>query len=107
MIAGNLRTLMRHGVRIALGSDRFRATSTSEARALLRLGVVAPLTALKMWCETTPAAIFPERRIGRLSDGYEASFLVLEGNPLEDFANTGRILMRVKRGRVLPEPQAP
>ena len=36
-----------------------------------------------------------------LKDGYEASFLVLAGNPLEDFQNTGRIEMRVKQGMVL------
>lgn len=104
VIVGNLRMLMRHGVRIALGSDRFRSTSTAEARALHRLAVVDNLTLLKMWCEVTPATIFPGRKIGRLRDGDEASFLVLDGNPLEDFANTGRIRMRVKQGRVLPEP---
>jgi imidazolonepropionase-like amidohydrolase len=104
MIVGNLRMLMRHGVRIAVGSDRYRSTSTAEAQALHRLGVADNLTLLKMWCEETPATIFPGRKIGRLRDGYEASFLVLDGNPLDDFANTGRMRMRVKRGRVLPEP---
>jgi len=104
MVVGNLRTLLRHGVRIALGSDRYRSTSTAEALALHRLAVADNLTLLKMWCETTPATIFPGRRIGRLRDGYEASFLVLDGNPLDDFANTGRIRMRVSQGRVLPEP---
>jgi imidazolonepropionase-like amidohydrolase len=104
MVVGNLQTLMRRGVRIALGSDRYRSTSTPEALALHRLAVADNLTLLKMWCETTPATIFPGREIGRLRDGYEASFLVLEGNPLDDFANTGRIRMRVKQGRVLPEP---
>jgi len=39
MITGNLRALHRHGVPIALGSDRFRGTATSEAMALHGLGV--------------------------------------------------------------------
>ena len=42
------------------------------------------------------------RRIGRLADGYEASFLGLNGNPLEDFANTARIGIRAKQGVMLP-----
>ena len=57
-----------------------------------------------MWCETTPRAIFPKRRIGRLEDGYEASFLALDGDPLADFGATKRIAMRVKQGVVLPAP---
>lgn len=104
MIVGNLGKLHRHGVAIALGSDRFRSTSTAEAMALHRLGVFDEPTLLKMWCEATAATIFPGRKIGRLEDGYEASFLVLEGDPLADFENVGRIRMRVKQGIILPEP---
>lgn len=104
MLVGNLRTLHRHGVAIALGSDRFRGTATAEALALHRLGVFDPGTLLRMWCEATAATIFPRRRIGRLEDGYEASFLVLEGDPLADFTNVTRIRMRVKQGEILPEP---
>ena len=56
-----------------------------------------------------PRSIFPERKIGRLEDGFEASFLVLEGDPLEDVANTQRIALRVKRGELLfpREPELP
>jgi len=61
-------------------------------------GFADNLTLLKMWSETTPLAIFPARKIGRLSPGYEASFLVLEGDPIADFANVKRIRKRVKRG---------
>ena len=45
--------------------------------------------------------IFPNRRIGKLADGYEASFLVLEGNPLEEPSNLLRISLRVKQGEIL------
>jgi imidazolonepropionase-like amidohydrolase len=57
-----------------------------------------------MWCETTSEAIFPGRKIGRLKDGYEANFLVLAGDPLKDFANTGKIEMRFKQGELLSLP---
>jgi hypothetical protein len=40
----------------------------------------------------------PHRRIGFLRDGYEASFLALEGNPLEDWRNVRRITLRFKQG---------
>ena len=61
-----------------------------------------------MWCAATPRAIFPARSIGALRPGYEASFLVLAGNPLIDFTNTQRILLRVKQGHVLgPAAYAP
>ncbi|HZI16976.1 MAG TPA: amidohydrolase family protein [Pyrinomonadaceae bacterium] len=97
----NLRLLSKHSVRIAIGSDSYRETSAPEARFLASLKVFDNLTLLKTWCETTAETIFPGRRIGRLKDGYEASFLVLAGDPLRDFANTGRIEMRFKQGELL------
>ena len=54
-----------------------------------------------MWSEDTARTIFPERRIGRFEEGWEASFIVLDGNPLEDFGAVERIGLRVKEGRVL------
>ena len=83
---------------LLLGSDRFGDTAATEAAALVRSGLFSNLELLRMWSVTTPRAIFPDRRIGRLSDGYEASFLVLEADPLADFANTRRIVRRVKQG---------
>lgn len=77
------------------------ATSLSEAMNLLELKIFDNLTLLKMWCETTPATIFPERKIGRLQEGYEASFLVLKKNPLENFEHVATITMRVKQGHRL------
>ncbi|HXD30938.1 MAG TPA: hypothetical protein VN643_07475 [Pyrinomonadaceae bacterium] len=41
------------------------------------------------------------RKIGHLKDGYEASFLVLSGNPLEDFQNIQKIERRFKQGDFL------
>ena len=49
---------------------------------MLQLGVYSPLEVLKMVTEATPQFIFPERQIGLLRDGYEASFLVYSGDPL-------------------------
>jgi imidazolonepropionase-like amidohydrolase len=101
VVSQNLRLLKDQGVPIAIGSDRYDLADASEARALHNLGVFSNLELLKMWCETTPATIFPNRKIGHLKDGYEASFLVLDGNPLEDFMSIEEIEMRVKQGQIL------
>ena len=101
----NLVLLKQHGVRLAVGSDRYAATATMEINYLSRLEIFEPVELLRMWTETTANTIFPNRRIGRLDEGYEASFLVLEGNPLEDFRNTRSIRIRVKQGFVLEEPE--
>lgn len=47
------------------------------------------------------ATIFPKRRVGYLKEGYEASFLVLNADPLQDFAAVQKIEMRVKQGEIL------
>jgi imidazolonepropionase-like amidohydrolase len=94
----NLRLLHRHGVKLAIGSDH-ADTSLAEALHLYELGLFDNLTLLKLWCEDTPRSIFPDRRIGRLQEGYEASFLVLRENPLERFEAVTQIDYRMKQGR--------
>jgi imidazolonepropionase-like amidohydrolase len=96
--AANLKPLRDAGVKIAIGPDVYTVTSLEEAMNLYDLKVFDNLTLLKMWCETSAATIFSRRKIGRLSDGYEASFLVLGGNPLERFENVKDIRVRFKQG---------
>lgn len=97
----NLSILNRHGVRLAVGSDDYGAVGVGEALQLVDVGVFSNLELLKIWIENTPRTIFPSRLIGRLEPGYEASFLVLDRNPLEDFTATQEIGLRVKRGLIL------
>lgn len=97
----NLRMLMKHGVKIAIGTDQYRRTTDTETNYLRGLELFDNLTLLKMWCETTPQTIFPNRKIARLEEGYEASFLVLEMNPLDDLDHLDSIDMRFKRGSLL------
>jgi hypothetical protein len=99
----NLRLLHRHGVALAIGSDHAE-TSLTEALNLYDLLVFDNVTLLQMWCETTARAIFPWRKIGRLEEGYEASFLVLNGDPLEDFTRVKTIRLRFKQGAPLSLP---
>jgi imidazolonepropionase-like amidohydrolase len=99
--AANLRTLKAAGVRLAIGSDNYGATSRSEVLYLGDLGVFTSLELLKLWSEATPNLIFPNRQFAALRDGYEASFVVLAADPLQDFANVQRVLLRVKQGHLL------
>jgi hypothetical protein len=101
LFSRNLRLLAKHHVQIAIGSDSYSKTSQAEAMSLAGLKIFDNLTLLKMWCEATPMAIFPNRKIGKLRDGHEASFLVLTGNPIQDFMNVKKIDMRIKQGEVL------
>jgi hypothetical protein len=101
LIVRNLQLLKKHHVRITIGSDQYRQNSVPEALNLHELKVFSNVELLKMWCEATPATIFPNRKIGHLENGYEASFLALSGDPLEDFLNVRKIELRVKQGEVL------
>ncbi|HEV8363755.1 MAG TPA: amidohydrolase family protein [Gemmatimonadaceae bacterium] len=101
LVRQNLRTLLRHGVRIAVGSDWYGQTAAREFAALKRLGLWDSRQLLDLWTETTPQSMFPRRRIGRLTDGYEASFLVLRANPLNDSTALSTITTRVKQGCIV------
>jgi predicted amidohydrolase YtcJ len=46
---------------------------------------------LRIWSETTPRAIFPNRQIGRLAPGYEASFLVVDEDPRVDLVYSSKL----------------
>ena len=98
----NLRVLRDAGVRLAIGSDGYRDDSVQEAAYLASLGVFTPLELLRLWSEATPRSIFPRRRVGCLEEGCEASLLVLDADPGAGVANTRRIALRMKDGRLLP-----
>jgi imidazolonepropionase-like amidohydrolase len=104
----NLRVLRRNRVSMAIGSDVYGSSARPEAAYMAGLGVFPPAELLRMWSQTTPALIFPTRRIGRLAPGYEASLLVLDCDPLARWECTGEIRLRIKEGmRIdLPPPAA-
>jgi hypothetical protein len=101
MIDYNFNILAKYHVSLAIGTDFYSQNSRYEMENIAALHLFSNLTLLKMWCETTAFAIFPHRKIGYLKDGYAANFLVLDGNPLEDLKNTGRIVIRVKEGVII------
>ena len=102
LIRGNLSVLKAAGVSIAFGSDNYQKTSEAEARTIGALRLFSPLEVLRMWSVVTPTMIVPTRRIARLEPGYEASFLVLDGDPTRSVDNLFRVTTHVKQGVVLP-----
>lgn len=95
-----LRRMLTSGVLVAVGSDDPQRTIRSEVTYWFNLGDLNLAAALRALCETTPQAIFPERKIGRFENGYEASFLVLPDNPLNNFLKMRAIQFKVKNGVV-------
>jgi hypothetical protein len=100
--ARNLNVLRKHRVPLLIGSDLFPGTAVTEINALAGSGLFSNLELLRMWSMATPRAIFPGRRIGALQAGYEASFLVLRADPLQNIRATQNIALRVKQGVPLP-----
>lgn len=97
----NLQTLKNAGVKIAIGCDYYRGYTRPEVNYLKYLNVFSNLELIKMWSETTPRTIFPKRMITKLNINYEASFLVLEKNPLKDLSALNNIVLKVKQGTTL------
>ncbi len=98
----NLKAFKDQGAKLAIGSDNFNGNSVREFHLLRKSGVFTNLELLKMWCENSTETIFPNRKVGHLTEGYEASFLVLGINPLIDISNlTEHIELRIKQGIIL------
>jgi imidazolonepropionase-like amidohydrolase len=100
----NLLKLKRAGVPILIGTDGVPDAAVGEARYLIELGVFTPKEALNALSRTTPAFIFPKRRLGRLESGYEASFIGLGADPTSDPAALAHVTVRVKQGTEITLP---
>lgn len=99
-----VRLLREHGAYLVVGGDNPRDTTAFSMQELRKTGMWTDLELLRIWSMATPRAIYPERKIGELAEGFEASFLALNANPLQDWNATGKIRMRFKQGEVLALP---
>ncbi len=71
------------------------------------LGLWTNQELLRTWAEFTPRSIFPERMIGRLEPGYEASLLVLSCDPIVRLECVEDIRIPIKQGEpVVVEPSS-
>jgi len=95
-----LRRLYKAGVPLAIGADSWKKTSLYSATYLEAQEMFTARELLHILCELTPQIIYPERQIGKLQPGYEASFLVLAENPLQGFVTALQSIKNyVKQGQ--------
>ena len=99
--AEHLRRMKAAGVPVAVGCDWYGRPAFPEVENLAGLDVYSLAELLDVWSRATPQAVFPQRRIGRLAPGYEASLLVLEDDPLDAVEHFQSITLRMKQGRLL------
>lgn len=99
----NLATLRAAGIYPTVGSDNYMSTAQSEFYYLAAFQLYTPAELLWMWTEHSAQTIFPKRKIGALREGYEASFLSFDSNPLDDLEVLKQPELRVKEGKVLAE----
>ena len=97
----NLALLKKHHVKLALGSDSYRSDTAPEALYIESLHIFDNRSLLTIWCGDTARTIFPHRKIGELKEGFEASFIVLKGNPMQTFSAVQHVSLGVKQGHVL------
>jgi hypothetical protein len=93
----NINLLVKYGVNLVIGTDS-RGSVPEEVLYLKSLDVLDNRALLEVSTRATPQAIFPKRKIGELRDGYEASFLALDRNPVENLENIKGIFTRFKQG---------
>jgi imidazolonepropionase-like amidohydrolase len=93
------------GVRIAAATDTGYGPGSvvrlsHELMELVGVGLT-PMEALRAATTTAAELLRVDGRTGRLAAGFEADFLVVEQNPLEDIAAMQDVLMVVSDGRVV------
>jgi len=98
LYADNLRLLRSHRVRLLTGSDRFEGSVLDEIDALAGTGLFRPAELVAMSSVHTAQWMFPQRRVGCLEPGCEASFNVYPANPLEDLKRLRAPVLVVKQG---------
>ncbi|MEE2002158.1 amidohydrolase family protein [Alkalimonas sp. MEB108] len=97
----NLQRLLQAGVPILMGSDRFDANVLAEVDYLHSLAIFSKPQLLQLLVADTARFLFPGRALGRFAEGYEASLLVLDANPLEDWSALRRIQLKMRQGQLL------
>jgi imidazolonepropionase-like amidohydrolase len=102
----NVLMLRDAGVTLLIGSDRYDYSSVDEAQYLVRERLLSARQALRSLTYDTPRILFPQRNIGVLRAGGEASFVVLARNPLRDLAAIAHPTAVYKRGARVAAPQS-
>ena len=87
------------GFKFAIGSDR--DYFLPELLYWFQNNIFRKANILTIATKETQTLIFPNRKIGEFREGYEASLLVFDNNPLDDYNILKAILLRIKNGKVI------
>ncbi|RPG38688.1 MAG: hypothetical protein CBB72_000755 [Muricauda sp. TMED12] len=79
-----IKELIANGVNVLIGTDQYGKTLFEEVAYLSENNILDNLSILKIITQKNSQAIFPNKRIGLIDEGYEGNFIVLEGNPIDD-----------------------
>jgi hypothetical protein len=96
-----MQRMLSAGVNVVMGSNDPVRSIRSELNYWAALEKVAYAPLIKALCETTPQMIYPDRKIGKIEQGFEASFLVLGDNPLSNLQKLRVIDFKVKNGVIV------
>ncbi|ATW04778.1 hypothetical protein [Sphingorhabdus sp. YGSMI21] len=102
----NIDMLRESGAPLAIGSNAYGSTIIDGLVARAASHTFTNAEILDLATAQTAQAIFPERKIACFDAGCEASFLVLQRNPLEDIQAIRAIEMRIKEGYAV-NPETP
>ncbi len=94
----NLMNLKAIGAPIAIGTDSYISTTIDEAHNLRKLNAFTDQEIIQLLIESPQLSIFPQRAIGHLKAGYEASFLGLSCDPFMEFNCIKKIKDMYKQG---------
>lgn len=94
-----INKLRNFGFSFAIGSDRDYLLP--ELLYWFNNQIFEESEILTIATKNTTKLIFPNRKLTELKEGYEASFIVLSENPLEDYNNIKKIELKIKNGQIL------
>ena len=96
-----LKHMKKANIPIGIGADSYGSTVIPEIDALIKNRVYSNRELIDIYSKSTPQLIFPLRKIGEIKEGYEASFIVLEENPLKNIESIKSIGLKIKQGVIL------
>ncbi|MBB3764106.1 amidohydrolase family protein [Sphingomicrobium lutaoense] len=108
----NLKLMKDAGVRFGAGADRGGATALSELAVLHSTGLFSGEELVEIATTNGIEIALPDREVGRLGPGQEASFIVMGFNPAESWYSWSNPLGGMRggvtvRGDIFPESCAP
>jgi imidazolonepropionase-like amidohydrolase len=99
------RYALNAGVKIAFGTDAGTPLNThedivTEAQEMVEAGA-SNMTVIKSLTDWAAKLVKLDMVIGSISQGKVAELILLDGNPLEDIAALGKVVMVVKEGCIV------